>query len=165
MENRISRSTRRKLVWATGAGLALGQVPYRAMAQSQTPTDEVNGTTIGAPAWSFALHVVQDPYAGQMQVPQAPPAGTRYVAAEVEVINDSNQALNFTPVEIRLRDQAGVDYRGGGAIGAEPMIGPRNLNPGERSRGWVWFIVPVAARAVEIVYLAPAPQYRVPLPS
>jgi hypothetical protein len=151
-------------VWTTGASLALGQVPHQAMAMSQTPDDEAKGTTIGAPAWSFALHAVQDPYGGQMQVPQAPPAGTRYVAAEVEVINDSDQALNFTPVEIRLRDQAGTDYRGGAAIGAEPMISPRNLNPGERSRGWVWFIVPVATQAVEIVYVAPGPQYRVPLP-
>ena len=165
MNSGVSRSTRRHMVWATGASLALGQAPHQVMAMSQTPVDGADGTTIGAPAWSFALHAVQDPYGGQMQVPQTPPAGTRYVAAEVEVINDSDQALNFTPVEVRLRDQAGTDYRGGAAIGGEPMISQRNLNPGERSRGWVWFIVPAAALAVEIVYVAPAPQYRVPLPN
>ncbi len=43
------------------------------------------------------------------------------------------------------------------------MINPRSLNPGELSRGWVWFNVPAEARLLEVVYVAPAPQFRVPL--
>jgi hypothetical protein len=157
------RTNRRALVQAAGSGLALAGIGSSTAARSQTPTA---GETkpVAPPPWYFAVHIVQDPYPGTMQAPQQPPAGTRYVAAEVEVINDADQALNFTPVEIRLRDESGLEYRGGGAIGAEPMINPRNLNPGERSRGWVWFALPVAAIPVELVYVAPAPQYRVPLP-
>ncbi len=51
----------------------------------------------------------------------------------------------------------------GAAIGTEPMISPRNLNPGERSRDWVWFIVPEATVPVEFLYVAPPPQFRIPL--
>jgi hypothetical protein len=133
-------------------------------ARAQTPITDGGTAQISLPAWFFAIHIVQDPYPGTMQAPAALPAGMRAIAAEVEIINDADQALNFTPVEIRIRDEAGVEYRGGGAIGTEPLISPRNLNPGERSRGWVWFLLPTAARPIEIVYVAPAPQCRVPLP-
>ncbi len=51
----------------------------------------------------------------------------------------------------------------GAATGTEPMISPRNLNPGERSRDWVWFIVPEATVPVEFLYVAPPPQFRIPL--
>ena len=99
-----------------------------------------------------------------MQVPAEAPAGQRVLAIEVEVTNDSDQALAFTPLDVRLRDAGGVEYRGGAAIGTEPTINPRNLNPGERSRGWVWYLVPDATETAEIVYIAPQPQFRVPLP-
>jgi hypothetical protein len=119
---------------------------------------------VAAPSWFFIVHLIQDPYSGQMQVPQAIPAGMRYAAAEVEIVNEANQSLNFTPLDIRLRDDAGIEHRGGSAIGGEPMINPRNLNPGERSRGWVWFTLPEATSVVEIAYVGPPPQFRVPLP-
>ena len=159
-----TRTNRRALVQSAGTGLVLAGSGSTAIGRSQTPATGGDAEPVALPAWYFAVHQLQDPYAGTMQAPQEPPAGTRYVAAEVEVINDADQGLNFTPVEIRLRDESGFEYRGGGAIGAEPMINPRNLNPGERSRGWVWFTLPAAARPVELVYVAPAPHYRVPLP-
>lgn len=118
---------------------------------------------VPAPAWTFGVLQVQDPYAGTIQVPQTPPAGTRYVAAEVEIDNGSDQSLAFTPAEIRLRDGAGVEYRGGSALGKEPSINQRNLNGGERSRGWVWFTVAADATAVELAYVGPQPEFRVPL--
>jgi len=159
----MQKPDRRRLLIAASSGLASSTFLQRAvLAKGQTPTSV--GAAIGPPAWSFQVHALQDPYPGTMQAPSEAPAGTRYVAVEVELTNDSDQALNFTPVEVRLRDAAGVEYRGGSAIGTEPMINPRNLNPGERSRGWVWFIVPTATQPVEVVYVAPAPQFRQPLP-
>jgi hypothetical protein len=98
-----------------------------------------------------------------MQFPQAPPAGTRYLAAEVEIDNASDQPLAFTPAEIRVRDETGLEYRGGSAIGTEPSINVRNLNGGERSRGWVWFTLPANARAVQLVYVGPQPEFRIDL--
>jgi hypothetical protein len=155
---------RRRLALATSAGVAATVALFQVgSASHQTPLSDQAAT--GLPAWSFQVHSTQDPYSGVMQAPAEPPTGTKYVAVEAEVINDSDQGLNFTPVEVRLRDAAGVEYRGGSAIGSEPMISPRNLNPGERSRGWVWFILPADISPIEIVYVAPAPQIRIPLPS
>ena len=156
----MDQMDRRRLLLATTAGVAGGISLHRITpALSQTPTAAEEA--VGAPAWFFQVHAIQAPYDGTMQAPAEPPPNTKYVAVEVEIINDSEQGLNFTPVEVRLRDAAGVDYRGGSAIGTEPMISPRNLNPGERSRGWVWFILPSETQPVEVVYVAPAPQFRV----
>ncbi len=154
------RTSRRGfLAMATAAATVPGG---RALAQSGTPIpDESVLGRADAPAWVFLVDQVQDPYGGALQVPTEVPPGSRVVAVEVEVANESDQGLDFTPVDIRLRDEAGQEYRGGAAIGAEPMINPRNLNPAERSAGWVWFIVPEGTALTEIVYVAPQPQFRV----
>jgi hypothetical protein len=128
----------------------------------QNASDDALGT-ISAPAWYFSVEAVQDPYSGTMQAPQEAPAGTRYIGALVHLTNDSDQSLNFTPLDVRMRDSAGYEYRGGGAIGSEAAINPRNLNAGERSRGWVWCTVPVEAEIVEIVYVAPPSYFRLRL--
>jgi hypothetical protein len=154
------RATRRALLAATVAAAA--PLPAAARQSDATPTSDA-GARVIAPHWVFELHEVQDPYAGAMQVPAEAPAGSRIIAIEVEVTNDSEQPLAFTPIDVRMRDAAGIEYRGGAAIGAEPMINPRNLNPGERSRGWVWYVVPESADPAEVVYVAPQPQFRVSL--
>jgi hypothetical protein len=160
MKSRGKRSTRRQLLYVAAGTGAAWAVP----ASAQTPGAQPGTERVAAPSWFFVVHGIQDPYTGQMQVPQAIPLGMRYAAAEVEIVNDADQSLSFTPLDIRLRDDAGVEYRGGSAIGGEPMINPRNLNPGERSRGWVWFTLPEASNVVEIAYVGPQPQFRVPLP-
>jgi hypothetical protein len=162
-EKRVLRASRRELFGIVVAGTAAAMLESdRARAQA-TPAAAEGTRIAAAPDWSFIVHNVDDPYGGEIQVPQEHPPGTRFVAAEVEVINASDQPLAFTPIDIRLRTQDGIEYRGGSAIGTDPTINPRNLNPGERSRGWVIFTVPEASVAVEIVYFAPQPQFRVPI--
>ena len=166
MPNKGAPASRRSVVAAAVIAAASGpafRMPALAARQDATPEGWSPYPIAGAPAWTFAAHTVQDPYPGTMQVPAGIPTGSRVLAIEIEVTNDANQALNFTPIDVRLRDDTGQEYRGGAAIGTEPMISPRNLNPGERSRGWVWFIVPEATIPVEIVYVAPQPQFRIPL--
>jgi hypothetical protein len=145
---------------AAGATMPLMVPTLAATAAQSTPEAPGSLGRVEAPAWAFTVHEARDPYDGQMQAPQSSPPGTRYAALDVEVENGSEQSLNFTPVDIRLRDGAGVEYRGGSAIGTEPMINPRNLNPGELSRGWVWFILPEEVEIVEVAYVAPGPQFR-----
>jgi hypothetical protein len=144
------------------ASAAATGAPVRAARQDATPGWSPY-PLVEAPAWTFAVHTVEDPYPGAMQVPAEIANGSRAIAIEIEVTNDADQALNFSPVDVRLRDDTGQEYRGGAAIGTGPMISPRNLNPGERSRGWVWFVIPDATIPVEIVYVAPQPQFRIPL--
>lgn len=128
---------------------------------------------VSSPDWAFAIHTIEVPYTGMLEqeVPQqqlgsvATPgaASAQVVAFEVEVDNASNQPLDFRPSDIRLRLATGVEYRGGSIIGTEPRISSRVLNRGERSRGWVWFAIPSDALPVELVYLAPSPEFRLPL--
>lgn len=161
MDSTNARGTRRSLLAAAIAGAA-APIPVAARQAEATPAGR-GDRRVTAPAWVFELHAVQDPYAGTMQVPEEVPAGSRTIAIEVEITNDSDQPLAFTPIDVRLRDAAGVAYRGGAAIGTEPMINPRNLNPGERSRGWVWYIVPEATELVEVAWVAPPPEFSVSL--
>jgi hypothetical protein len=158
-------ANRRQLIAALAAlGLAAthpGEAPRDALARQSTP--EATTNRIGPPQWFLSLISLQDPYPGLIQAPAEPPAKTRYIAAELQIDNDSDQPLNFTPTDIRLRDEAGFEYRGGTAIGQEPMLNARNLNAGERSRGWVWFTVAADAHLVEMIYVAPAPVYRATL--
>lgn len=156
------RTSRRGFLAMATATAAMPPGTMLAQSATATPDDAVTGRA-DAPAWMFQVDQVQDPYDGALQVPTEVPAGNRVIAVEVEVANESDQGLDFTPVDIRLRDETGQEYRGGAAIGSEPMINPRNLNPGERSAGWVWFIVPEGTVATEIVYVAPPPQFRVAL--
>ncbi len=167
---------RRFLGTAAGTGLALHglgtqEAPSRtslaAVQQEATPEAQEDQDLVGQaemPRWRFSVYRFQDPYPGEIQVPQEEPPGTRYVAAEVGIDNESDQPLNFSPADIRLRDTAGVEYRGGTALGTEPAISPRNMNVSERSRGWVWFTVAAEADLVGLVYAAPQPQLRVDLP-
>ncbi len=157
--------SRRRLLASAGGGalIALPSTQPEWLASQGTPSAQGPVGSVEAPAWMFILHEIHDPYEGEIQAPPETPPGTRYVATHVEIVNDSDQALSVTPLDVRLRDEAGIEYRGGGAIGTEPSINPRSLNPGELSRGWVWFNVPADVRLVEVVYVAPAPQFRVPL--
>jgi len=159
------RTSRRQLLGVASAIplLAVVGASEEAEAAAQGTPAASEPRRVSAPAWTFGVLQVQDPYPGTIQVPQTAPPGTRYVAAEVEIDNASDQPLAFTPAEIRVRDAAGTDYRGGSALGTEPSINPRNLNGGERSRGWVWFTVAANATVVELVYLGPQPQFRVSL--
>lgn len=166
MSNGGASASRRSLVASAVIAAASGtaiRTPALATRQDATPEGWSPYPLAEAPAWTFAAHTVADPYPGTMQVPAEAPAGSRVIAIEIEVTNDATQALDFTPIDVRLRDDTGQEYRGGAAIGTEPMISPRNLNPGERSRGWTWFIVPEATIPVEVVYVAPQPQFRIPL--
>lgn len=155
------RRTRRHLLGAaalSGSGIALGALARPAAVDAQA-TPVAGETRIGPPAWYVDILAFQDPYAGVIQAPSAPPPGTRYVAAELSIENDSDQPLNFTPTEIRVRDVSGAEHRGGTAIGTESMLNARNLAGGERLRGWVWFTIPAEAELVALTYTGPAPQY------
>ena len=128
---------------------------------------------IDGPNWSFAVYQVLDPYRGVVeQQPQADPylrEGTptaiprRVVAFEVEIDNAWDQALDFSPSALRLRETSGLECRGGLTLGLEPRINARVLNPGERARGWVWFTVPESAELIHLAYVASPPEFRVAL--
>jgi hypothetical protein len=163
----VSRRRVIGVIAAAGSGVMLrtatDATAKTAVQPGATPSPSASLGRVGMPAWWLTVETFQDPYAGVIQQPAQPPPGTRYLAAEVVIENASNQALNFTPADVRLRDATGQEFRGGTAVGTEPFIAPRNLNGGERSRGWVWFTAPADAKIVEIAYVAPPAELRVTL--
>ena len=164
-----SRATRRQLLRSsvsvgTGA-LLLGSVAIGAsrVTGAQDPSQIVGDAT--PPLWRFTVRRLEDPYTGELLRPEEPAAGTRYIAVEVVIANESQAPLNVWPGGIRLRDVDGVEYAysSEAVIGTEPRLHDINMLPGERAAGWVWFAVPETASLVELVYVAPSPRLTVDL--
>ena len=139
------------LLVQSGAPAALGQ------------TTAPGAVTVPAPDWTFVVHGMQDPYVGEPTTLPEPAQGIRYVAVDVEVVNDSEQPLSFADDAVYLRDDAGFSYRSGIVAGREPALSGRTLPAGERARGWVWFEVPEDATLTDIVLIPAAPELGVAL--
>ncbi len=170
-----SSTTRRRFIGSvalTGSGLTLASqgnehAAGAAVRQEASPASAgIYGTTRG-PAWTFTIHDYQDPYSGEVTRPEEPPPGTRYVGADVqidnEIDNQTNQVLIFDRDDVRLRDQAGYEYRAGFTFGDAPAFDGRTLNPGERARGWVWFTVSTESEITEMIFLPSSPQFLIPI--
>lgn len=157
-------------VGALGAGPAVAAAARRGAGQDGgTPAAPEPSEVVGqaeTPSWIFTVLTYQDPYGGEVSRPEQPEPGTRYVAAEVEIDNASDQPLEFASSDVRLRDEQGVEYAANSAvIGAEPRLTGQNLPGGERARGTVWFVLPEGARVTEVRLVAPPPQLRVRVPT
>ena len=118
---------------------------------------------VSTPAWRFAVSQIQDPYRGQISAPDSAPPNLRFVGAEVLITNDSDQPFEFHINEIRLRDVDGFQYAAGQVFGTEPRLVAQNLPDGERTRGWLWFMVPAGSSLLELAFEAPPPILRIPL--
>jgi hypothetical protein len=160
------RLTRRS---AIAALIVAGTAPLAASAQQSddtaTPTtgEEVTLGEATMPEWRFVVLEVQDPYTGTLTRPDGLAASTRVVALHVILSNESDQPLEFTVTDFRLRDSQGSEYRAGEYLGTEPRIVSQNLPDGERTRGWVWFGIPEDAQVASLVFIAPPPVLQVPL--
>ena len=158
---------REQAQWLSGRADYPGLVALAQEGQAATPTtaSELVGQA-EMPHWVFTVQAFQDPYAGELTRPAEPEPGVRYVAAEVVIENQSDQPLEFTASDVRLRDEQGVEYPTTSAIvGAEPKLVSQNLPDGERTRGWVWFAVPQDTAITEVRFAPAPPQLRVLLPS
>jgi hypothetical protein len=158
---------------ASAAGLAGigivagGPVGARNSLQQASPAATTGATSaIGEaamPQWQFIVTDFLDPYEGVLSKPDALPAGLKLVALQVILVNDSDQPLEFSVSDVRLRDLDGTEYRGGDYIGEEPRLVSQNLPDGERTRGWVWYAISESAQPAEIVFVAPPPVLRISL--
>src|SRR5829696_5899669 len=152
--------------WLTGPADYPDLTALAQEGQSTTPTATELVGQAEMPNWVFTVQVFQDPYAGVLTRPAEPEPGIRYVAAEVVIENQSDQPLDFTASDVRLRDEQGVEYAANAAvIGEEPKLVSQNLPDGERTRGWVWFTVPEGAAVTELRFVPAPPQLRVRLPA
>jgi hypothetical protein len=175
--DQMSNTTRRRLlttVVGAGTGLMLtakdGALIARGAttpAADSTATAVATGsstrkTQVDAPAWSFALNSLDDPFTGKLVFPKVS-ADNRVVRAEVIVINASDQPLDVQIAKVHLVDTEGIEYSAGNAQGSDPSLVSQTLPNGERSRGFVWFVIPADAELAQIKFIAPAPQLRIPI--
>jgi hypothetical protein len=151
----------------SGAGAAGSDTQHELAVRAQaTPTaDQPEIGSAAAPGWTFSLRQFADPYEGEVSRPSTPPRGTRYVGAEVVITNGSDQPLDFTTADVRIRDTEGVEYSAGPVVGEEPKLVSQNLPEGERTRGWVWYAVPEEAVCEDVRFIGPTPIFRVALPT
>ena len=148
------------LLVASASAFLLVQIGVpAALGQGATP----GAVTVPAPDWMFVVHGMQDPYAGVLTTQREPASGMRYVGADVEVVNASDQPLSFADDSVVLRDDEGFSYRSGTVVGSEPALRGRIMPGGEQARGWVWFEVPEGATLTEILLVPAAPELRVGL--
>jgi hypothetical protein len=146
-----------------GPGAVLA--PANATPTAAAPTS-VPGSVgeVMAPDWRFTVTQFHDPYEGAVSRPAEPDPDTRYVGAEVTISNESDQPLSFSASDVRLKETTGFEYNAGSVLGEEPKLVSQNLPDGERTRGWVWFMVPKKATFSELRFIGPAPIFRVTLP-
>jgi hypothetical protein len=116
------------------------------------------------PQWRFVVSDFRDPYEGVLSKPSELPSGLRLVAFQIILFNGSDQPLEYSVSDVRLRDIEGTEYRGGDYIGEEPRLVSQNLPDGERTRGWVWCAIDEGAQPAEVIFVAPPPVLRIPLP-
>jgi hypothetical protein len=153
------------------SALAASVIPFGAAAFQSTeatptvatPAEPVALGEAAMPNWRFVVTDFLDPYQGTLTKPEGVPSGTRVVALQLILLNESDQPLEFMVTDFRLRDVDGSEYRAGEYLGTEPRIVSQNLPDGERTRGWVWFGLPESAQAASIVFIAPPPVLRIPL--
>lgn len=164
--------SRRRITASSLSAVALAYAGARgtseqALAQTSA-TPGASESLVGeaqAPAWRFAVSIYEDPYRGTITSPTSSPAGTRFIGAEVIITNESDQPLEFRSNAVRLRDSQGFQYAAGDVLGTEPRLVSQNLPNKERTRGWVWFMVPVETKLTELEFDGPSPTFRVTVPS
>jgi len=143
-------------------GLAHNFETQDATPLAQQPDEGLVGEA-AAPAWRFGVSIFEDPYRGTIRAPSDTPPGTRFVGAEVVITNDSEQPLEFAVNDVRLQDDRGFQYPAGDVTGTEPRLVSQNLPDSERTRGWVWFLVPIDAQPTQMAFNGPPPAFRVVL--
>lgn len=156
--------SRRNMIMALGAlGVSAGTTPTHAASMSQaTPEGAADAIAEAAmPDWRFSLVEFEREYQGTITRPEDVPEGLTIVACQVILTNLSDQPMECTVRDIRLRDSEGVEYQAGEFSGDEPRIVSQNLPGGERTRGWVWFGIPEAHEPVSIVFIPPRPVLRI----
>ena len=79
-------------------------------------------------------------------------SGEKVVAVEIVVGNVSGEPLSVNPLYAELVDEEGFVYEVELAGRDGGQIGVTDLNPGEKARGWVAFIIPEEATPASVKY-------------
>lgn len=113
------------------------------------PTLPKLGDTVKQGGYSLAVDAVEDPTkAGQFYTPKK---GTRLIAVELVLGNDSGAKVTANPLYAYLVDTDGFLYTAelGGRTGQLTTV---DLGPGDKVKGWVSFAVPADSKLESVEY-------------
>jgi hypothetical protein len=80
-----------------------------------------------------------------------PKAGHMFVALDLSISNGGKGQIHLNSLCFSVRQDDGTEF-GGESFGAEPRLPLRDLGPGQLSRGWLTFEVPLAINSGQLVF-------------
>jgi len=90
------------------------------------------------------------PYTSKNQF-MVPKSGNKYVALDITLKNDSDEAYNYNVLEFKLQDSQDYSYTNA-VTDIEPYITTGAIQPGQTTRGFVPFEMPTENEPVKLIY-------------
>lgn len=91
-----------------------------------------------------------EPYTSSNQF-MSPSAGKRFVAVDITLQNNSDEAYNYNVLEFNLQDNEDYSYTNALAD-IEPYLTTGAIQPGQRTRGYIPFEIPTENEPVKLTY-------------
>jgi len=90
------------------------------------------------------------PYVSQNQF-LAPKSGNKFVAVDITLRNDSEEAYNYNVLEFSLQDNQDYSYSNA-VTDIKPSISIGAIQPGQTTRGFIAFEIPSENKPVKMIY-------------
>ena len=132
-----------------GELVANSDVPLTADGEVSREIDAGLGEMVESEGYSLVVEVIEDP--ASPGILYTPLEGTRLVAVEIAVGNESGELITVNPLNTILVDTNGYLYEAELA-GSDNQLDLVDLNAGERVRGWVAFEIPEDAVPESVRY-------------
>lgn len=114
-----------------------------------TPATGKVGEQMAGQGYVMTVHQVQDPVPPQRYL--QPEAGFRWIAVDVTIQNTGNAPLSYNPFYAKLKTADNREYNAT-LSAAEPGLQSGEQAPGETTRGWITFAIPVDAQLATLSY-------------
>lgn len=107
------------------------------------------GDTVNLDGKTITVNSV-NPYVSRNQF-LAPKSGNRFVAVDVTLRNDSNDAYNYNVLEFGLQDNEDYSYTNA-VTDIEPYLTVGAIQPGQTTRGFIAYEIPSENEPVKLIY-------------
>jgi hypothetical protein len=133
-----------------GESVANSDVPITAAGNVEREVSSTLGESVENDGYSLVAETVEDPTTPGILY--TPTEGRKLIAVEIVVGNESGELITVNPLNATLVDTDGYVYAAetGGRDGQIELV---DLNPGERVKGWVAFVVPEDSKPESIIYM------------
>ena len=141
----------------TPAPFVVGEItpiPNRGITATPTPSAAKPGEPVRLGDYTVTLLNARDPAKSVYSLVQ-PTQGNRFVAYQVQIMNNANRPVAYSYLHFRLRDSGGNELRSTASTTVEPALQSGNLAPKETVTGWVTFMPRQDLAAEMLFFQAP----------